>query len=166
MMFLLTACNDVGQHEPIVNDDVTQPNEEPKAVDAVDYELLMHLDFMPHEVGASMTIVKDEQLYQSWAEIFQFETIPEIDFVAEEVLFVTSYSNGCGLVLDTLTQKEDTLYVTLNYPEDIRNNEEIICTEIAMPNTYVIKMKISGATKGTLKVTDNVILENENISPY
>lgn len=165
LLLSLTACQDNGQPEPTVNDEVTQPIEQPKDGATLDYVLLMHLDFMPHEVGNSMTLIQDNQLYQSWAQIFQFDTIPSIDFETEEVLFVTAYSNGCGLVLNTLTQQEDTLIVALNLPEDIRNNKDIACTEIALPNTYVMKMKKTGATKGTLTAPNTVFLENESILP-
>lgn len=160
----LAACNDIKQDKPVV-DDVLQEVNEPTNENRVDYELLLHLDFMPHEVGNSMTLVQDEALYQSWAEIFRFETIPPVDFATEEVLFVTAYSNGCGLVMDTLTQQQDTLIVALNFPENLRGNKEIVCTEIALQNTYVIKMPKTGATKGTLTDPNTVLLEQESILP-
>lgn len=154
----LTACNETNQLE----DD---PSKKPVNENALDYELLLHLDFMPPEVGNTMTLVSEEALYQSWAEIFQFDTIPDIDFETEEVLFVTAYSNGCGLVMDTVTQEADALFVTLNYPEELRNNKELVCTEIALANTYVLKMPKTGATKGTLTSPGTVLLENVSILP-
>lgn len=165
LLIFLTACQNSGQHEPTVNDEVTLPIEQPQDGTTLDYVLLMHLEFMPHEVGNSMTLIQDEKLYQSWAQIFQFDTIPAIDFATEEVLFVTAYSNGCGLVMDTLTQQQDTLIVALNFPENLRGNKEIVCTEIALQNTYVIKMPKTGATKGTLTAPSTVLLEQESILP-
>ena len=158
MIASLTACNDTNQGK----DD---PSKTPVNENALDYELLMHLDFIPHELGNTMTLVSEEALYQKWAEIFKFETIPVIDFATEEVLFVTAYSNGCGLVVDTVTQEADTLFVALNYPEELRNKKELVCTEIALAHTYVIKMPKTGATKGTLTSPGTVLLENESILP-
>lgn len=84
MIASLTACNDTNQGK----DD---PSKTPVNENELDYELLMHLDFIPHELGNTMTLVSEEVLYQKWAEIFKFETIPAIDFANEEVLFVTAY---------------------------------------------------------------------------
>ena len=69
------------------------------------------------------------------------------------VLFVTTYSNGCGLVFENVTIEGDTLLVKLNYPEDIRSREEIVCTEIAIPQTFVVKMEKAGVDKD-IKVKD------------
>ncbi|WP_274307169.1 dehydrogenase [Solibacillus daqui] len=158
----LVGCTEK-QKEPDTDEDVSSPIEQPIDINELNYELLMHLEFIPHEVGTSMTLIQDEKLYQSWAEIFHFDETPVIDFATEEVLFVTEYSNGCGLVFDTLTQKEDTLHVKLNFPEEIRTQKSIACNDIAMPNSYVIKLKKTNATKGTLEDPYAIRLENVNI---
>lgn len=156
----LTACNDTDAVKTVIDDGLEPSNE-----NALDYELLLHLDFIPHELGNTMTLVEEVALYQSWAEIFHFETIPDVDFAKEEVLFVTAYSNGCGLVVDTVTQQADTLFVELNYPEELRNKKDLVCTEIALANTYVMKMPKTGATKGTLTAPGTVLLEKQSILP-
>lgn len=160
----LTACNKTDQVKPVSGDGY-QEVKEPSNENALDYELLLHLDSIPHELGISMTLVEEVALYQSWAEIFHFETIPDVDFEKEEVLFVTAYSNGCGLVVDTVTQQADALYVELNYPEELRNKKDLVCTEIALSNTYVMKMPKTGATKGTLTAPGTVLLEKQSILP-
>ena len=165
LVLFLAACNndeklvsEPNQIEPAEN----QPAEVSEHTD-IHHELLFQLEFLPHEIGTSMSVIQDENLYNTWAEIFQFETVPKINFTTEEVLFVTTYSNGCGLVFENVTMEGDTLLVKLNYPEDIRSREEIVCTEIAIPQTFVVKMEKTGATKGTLMQANHILLEGESI---
>lgn len=162
LVTFLVGCTDK-EKEPIKDEETSPPIEQPEDPNKLNYELLMHLEFIPPEVGTSMTLIQDEKLYQSWAEIFQFEDTPVIDFATEEVLFITEYSNGCGLVFDSLTQQEDTLYAKLDFPEEIRTQEENECTEIAKPHSFVIKLKKTGATKGTLEDPYEKRLENIKI---
>ena len=143
LIFLLTACN---TKEQATSSNSTDPVQEENQVE---YELLFHLDSIPPEVGTSISIVQDEKLYTTWADIFGFETIPPIDFESEEVLFVTGYSDGCGREIEKIEKDGDTLVITLNYPEDIRE-KDIACTDIALDNTYVVKMKKIDTTKGKL----------------
>ncbi|MBM7665851.1 uncharacterized lipoprotein YehR (DUF1307 family) [Solibacillus kalamii] len=143
LIFLLTACN---TKEQATSSNSTDPVQEENQVE---YELQFHLDSIPPEVGTSISIVQDEKLYTTWADIFGFETIPPIDFESEEVLFVTGYSDGCGREIEKIEKDGDTLVITLNYPEDIRE-KDIACTDIALDNTYVVKMKKTDTTKGKL----------------
>lgn len=180
LILLITACNQehvkpIGENPPIKKPDVTPSKAEeasetgkPEDVDdfegeMVKHELLFHLEYMPHEVGTRVSVIQDEQLYNKWAEIFEFEYIPAIDFTTEEVLFVTSYSNGCGVVFENVTKQEGTLLVKLNYPEDILANKEIECTDIAMPHSFVVKMEKIGATHATLMEANRVLLEKESV---
>lgn len=143
LIFLLAACN---TKEHATSSNSTDPVREENQVE---YELLFHLDSIPPEVGTSISIVQDEKLYTTWADIFGFESIPPIDFETEEVLFVTGYSDGCGREIEKIEKDGDTLVITLNYPENIRE-KDIACTDIALDNTYVVKMKKSNTTKGKL----------------
>lgn len=143
LIFLLAACN---TKEQATSSNSTDPVQEENQVE---YELLFQLDSIPPEVGTSISIVQDEKLYTTWADIFGFESIPPIDFETEEVLFVTGYSDGCGRELEKIEKDGNTLVITLNYPEDIRE-KDIACTDIALDNTYVIKMKKTETTKGKL----------------
>ncbi|MFL0582051.1 dehydrogenase [Solibacillus silvestris] len=143
LIFLLAACN---TKEQATSSNSTDPVQEENQVE---YELLFHLDSIPPEVGTSISIVQDEKLYTTWADIFGFESIPPIDFETEEVLFVTGYSDGCGREIEKIEKDGDTLVITLNYPEDIRE-KDIACTDIALDNTYVVKMKKTDTTKGKL----------------
>ncbi len=143
LIFLLAACN---TKEQATSSNSTDPVQEENQVE---YELLFQLDSIPPEVGTSISIVQDEKLYTTWADIFGFESIPPIDFETEEVLFVTGYSDGCGRELEKIEKDGNTLVITLNYPEDIRE-KDIACTDIALDNTYVVKMKKSNTTKGKL----------------
>lgn len=147
LIFLLAACN---SNEKETLSDSTEPVQEENNANKVEYELLFHLGTIPPEVGTSISIVQDEKLYAAWADIFGFETVPAVDFETEEVLFVTGYSDGCGREIEQIEKVTDTLVITLNYPEDIRNEKEIACTEIAQDNTYVVKMKKTNTTKGKL----------------
>lgn len=144
LIFLLAACN---TKEQATSSNSTDPVKEENQVE---YELLFHLDSIPPEVGTSISIVQDEKLYTTWADIFGFESIPPVDFETEEVLFVTGYSDGCGREIEKIEKDGDTLVITLNYPEDIRGEKDIACTEIALDNTYVVKMKKTNTTKGKL----------------
>jgi hypothetical protein len=141
--------------QPSANEPV-QPN-----VNNLSFELLMQLDFIPHEAGTTISLIQDERLYHSWAEIFQFPSVPTIDFTTEEVLFITMYSDGCGRVLDNITKEKDQLVVQLQYPDDLRNQKEIVCTEIAKPITFVVKLEKTNLTHGTLKDVHHLLLENE-----
>lgn len=143
LIFLLAACN---TKEQATSSNSTDPVQEENQVE---YELLFQLDSIPPEVGTSISIVQDEKLYTTWADIFGFESIPPIDFETEEVLFVTGYSDGCGREIEKIEKDGDTLVITLNYPENIRE-KDIACTDIALDNTYVVKMKKSNTTKGKL----------------
>lgn len=143
LIFLLAACN---TKEQATSSNSTDPVQEENQVE---YELLFHLDSIPPEVGTSISIVQDEKLYTTWADIFGFESIPPIDFETEEVLFVTGYSDGCGREIEKIEKDGDTLVITLNYPENIRE-KDIACTDIALDNTYVVKMKKTDTTKGKL----------------
>lgn len=143
LIFLLAACN---TKEQATSSNSTDPVQEENQVE---YELLFQLDSIPPEVGTSISIVQDEKLYTTWADIFGFESIPPIDFETEEVLFVTGYSDGCGREIEKIEKDGDTLVITLNYPENIRE-KDIACTDIALDNTYVVKMKKTNTTKGKL----------------
>lgn len=143
LIFLLAACNTKDQETSSNSTDPVQEENQ------VEYELLFQLDSIPPEVGTSISIVQDEKLYTTWADIFGFESIPPIDFETEEVLFVTGYSDGCGREIEKIEKDGDTLVITLNYPENIRE-KDIACTDIALDNTYVVKMKKSNTTKGKL----------------
>lgn len=143
LIFLLAACNTKDQ---ATSSNSTDPVQEENQVE---YELLFQLDSIPPEVGTSISIVQDEKLYTTWADIFGFESIPPIDFETEEVLFVTGYSDGCGREIEKIEKDGNTLVIILNYPEDIRE-KDIACTDIALDNTYVIKMKKTETTKGKL----------------
>lgn len=143
LIFLLAACNTKEQATSSNSNDPVQEENQ------VEYELLFQLDSIPPEVGTSISIVQDEKLYTTWADIFGFESIPPIDFETEEVLFVTGYSDGCGRELEKIEKDGNTLVITLNYPENIRE-KDIACTDIALDNTYVVKMKKSNTTKGKL----------------
>lgn len=147
LIFLLAACN---TKEEASSSDTPEPAQEEKDENKVEYELLFHLDSIPPEVGTNISIVQNEKLYTTWADIFRFEPIPPIDFETEEVLFVTGYSDGCGREVEKIEKDGDMLVITLNYPKDIRGEKDIACTEIALDNTYVIKMKKTGTTKGKL----------------
>ncbi|OBW59417.1 dehydrogenase [Solibacillus silvestris] len=143
LIFLLAACNTKEQATSSNSNDPVQEENQ------VEYELLFQLDSIPPEVGTSISIVQDEKLYTTWADIFGFESIPPIDFETEEVLFVTGYSDGCGREIEKIEKDGNTLVITLNYPENIRE-KDIACTDIALDNTYVVKMKKSNTTKGKL----------------
>ena len=160
LIMLLAACN---TSEQTGNSGGNSGEDAIENEDSIHYELLHHLDFMPPEVGSSISIVQDEKLYLKWAEIFEFDTVPDIDFETEEVLFVTAYSDGCGRVLEHVKKEEETLIVKLNFPENIRSGKEIVCTEIALGNTYVVKMEKTNTTKGKLIDINRTILEDDAI---
>lgn len=136
-----------------------QPIKEPE--NELPFELLMQLDFLPHEVGTTISLIQNEQLYNAWADIFEFKSIPTIDFSNEEVLFITTYTDGCGRVLDSIKNENGQLVAKLDYPEHLKKQKEIVCTEIAMPVTFVVKLDKSGLTHGTLKDGNHTLLENE-----
>ena len=160
LILLLAACNTGKQTG---NSDENSGEEAIENEDSIHYELLHHLDFMPPEAGSSISIVQDEKLYLTWAEIFEFDTVPDIDFETEEVLFVTAYSDGCGRVLESVKKEGETLIVKLNFPENIRSGKEIVCTEIALGNTYVVKMEKTNTTKGKLIDINRTIFEDDAI---
>ncbi|MEK4385744.1 dehydrogenase [Solibacillus sp. FSL W7-1464] len=160
MVLLLTACN-TKEDENESSSEPTEPVQEKNDENKVDYELLLHLDTIPPEVGTSISIVQDEKLYTTWADIFGFESVPSVDFETEEVLFVTGYSDGCGREIEKIEKDGDTLVITLNYPEDLRSEEDIACTEIALDNTYVVKMKKTNTTKGKLIDINRTIYEED-----
>lgn len=156
---LLAGCNTNEQSNPPNSvDENDETNEH-----TVSYELLHELNAIPPEVGTSISIVQDEKLYRVWADIFEFPAIPAIDFETDEVLFVTAYSDGCGRVLEDVEKEGETLIVKLNYPENIRDQQDIVCTEIAMPKTYVVKMSKTGATQGQLIDINRMIYEEKTI---
>lgn len=163
-VLLVAACTNKEQTEQPVEQ---QPNEEEQVKEQsdIDYELLLHLQYLPPEVGTTMTLVQEEKLYHSWAEIFQFETIPEINFEKEEVLFITYYSNGCGADFESLQKEEQTLIAKLNYPEGIRKQQDISCTEIALPHAFILKLPKTGATTGTLIDMNRTLIEQEPLTP-
>lgn len=154
LIMLLGACNSGEQ---------TGNLGENSGEDNIDYKLLHQLNYMPPEIGSSISIVQDEKLYLTWAEIFEFDTVHAIDFETEEVLFITAYSDGCGRVFESVKKEGETLIVKLNYPEDIRKEKDIVCTEIALPNTYVIKMEKTNTTKGKLIDIQRTIYEDNAI---
>ena len=161
LIMLLGACNSSDQTD---NPGGNSGEDMGEATEGnIDYELLHHLDFMPPEVGTSISIVQDEKLYLTWAEIFEFDTIPNIDFETEEVLFVTAYSDGCGRVFEHVKKEGETLIVKINFPENIRNEKEIECTSIALPNTYVVKMEKTNTTKGKVIDINRTIHEDDAI---
>lgn len=147
LIFLLAACNSNEQETP---SNSSEPPQEENNANKVESELLLHIDSIPPEVGTSISIVQDEKLYTAWGDIFGFDSVPPIDFETEEVLFVTGYSDGCGREIEQIEKDGDTLVITLNYPEDIRSKKDIECTDIALDNTYVVKMKKTNTTKGKL----------------
>lgn len=169
MMFfliLLTACTEQEQSTDFAPDK-TDPVGNQSSMDdssqqsTIQHELLFQLAFVPHEMGTSISVIQDEQLYESWAEIFRFETVPTIDFEKEEVLFVTTYTDGCGRVLENVKKEGNQLMVQLNYPEGIRNKKQFACTEMAVPVTFIVKMDKTGLTQGTLKDVNHTLLENQ-----
>lgn len=155
LILLLAACN--------TGEKTGENSGEDAAEDNIDYKLLHQLNYMPPEVGSSISIVQDEKLYLTWAEIFEFDKVHPIDFETEEVLFVTAYSDGCGRVFESVKKEGETLIVKLNYPEDIRKEKDIVCTEIALSNTYVIKMEKTNTTKGKLIDINRIIHEDDAI---
>lgn len=163
-VLLVAACTNKEQTEKPVEQ---QPNQEEQVTQQndIDYELLLHLQYLPPEVGTSMTLVQEEKLYNSWAEIFQFETIPEINFEKEEVLFITYYSNGCGAEFESLQQEEQTLIAKLNYPDGILKQQDISCTEIAIPHAFILKLPKTGATTGTLIDMNRTLIKQESLAP-
>ena len=162
-ILLVGGCSQNGGEENGIPNEhqTTDETATQQSENEVAYELLMQLDFMPHEVGTTISLIQDKQLYNIWAELFQFKSVPTIDFTTEEVLFITTYSDGCGRVLDRITKENDQLIVQLHYPKDIRNKKEIVCTEIALPKTFVVKLEKSGLTHGTLIDVNRTLLENE-----
>ena len=159
MVFVLAACNT--KEEQATSSDASEPVQEEQDENNVEYELLLHLDSIPPEVGTSISIVQDEKLYTTWSGIFGFESVPPVDFETEEVLFVTGYSDGCGREIEKIEKDGDTLVITLNYPEDIRGEKDIVCTEIALDNTYVVKMEKTNTTKGKLIDINKTIYEED-----
>lgn len=163
---LLTACTQTDSSKQTIADEETPTEQQPSNVltqnseNNLNYELLMQLDFMPHEVGTTISLIQDEHLYNLWAELFQFKTIPVIDFTKEDVLFITTYTDGCGRVLGSITKDHQQLVAQLQYPENLRNKKEIVCTEIAIPVTFVVKLEKSGLIHGTLKDMNRILLEN------
>lgn len=163
VLMLLAACNTNEQNNPSNPvdrnaDENNQTNER-----SVSYELLHELNTIPPEVGTSISIVQDEKLYLVWADIFEFDSIPKIDFETEEVLFVTSYSDGCGRVLESVEKEGETLIIKLIYPDEIKEQKNIVCTEIALPKTYVVKMKHTNTTQGKLIDINRTISEEKSI---
>ena len=158
LIFLLAACN---TKEQATLPDSTDNGQQGNAGNKVEYELLFRLDSIPPEVGTSISIVQDEKLYIAWADIFGFESVPPVDFETEEVLFVTGYSDGCGRVIEKIEKDGETLDITLNYPEDIRE-KDIACTHIALDNTYVVKMKKTDTTKGRLIDINRTTFEEDS----
>ena len=164
LIMLLSACNSSEQTDnPGGNSGEEAIDQSEGNKNSIHYELLHHLDFMPPEVGTSLSIVQNEKLYLTWADIFGFDTIHNIDFETEEVLFVTAYSDGCGRVLEHVEKEGETLIVKINYPEELRKEKEFECTEIALPNTYVIKMEKTKTTKGKLIDINRTIHEDDAI---
>ena len=159
IILLLTACNTKEKETSFVS---TEPVKEVNDENKVEYELLFHLDSIPPEVGTSISIVQDEKLYTTWSDIFGFDSVPSVDFETEEVLFVTGYSDGCGREIEKIEKDGDTLVITLNYPEDIRSEKDIACTEIALDNTYVVKMKKTDTTKGKLIDINRITYEEDS----
>lgn len=159
LLMLLAACN-LNQE----TDSSTRVDDEGESTGTnVHYKILLQLDSIPPEVGTSISVVQDEKLYFVWAEIFEFPAIPTIDFETEEVLFVTAYSDGCGRALEYVSKERETLIVKLNYPDNIRDQQDIDCTEIALPKTYVVKMDKTNTTKGQLIDINRMIYEEKNI---
>ena len=171
LLMLLAACNTNEQTNPSnpVDDDQVENTKTDSNTgvetneNTVSYELLHELDAIPPEVGTSISVVQDEKLYLVWAEIFEFASVPAIDFETEEVLFVTAYSDGCGREFEYVEKEGETLIVKLNYPENIRDQENIACTEIALPKTYVVKMDITNTTQGQLIDINRMIYEENSI---
>lgn len=141
--------------EPVKNNPIEK--------NGIKHELLFHLEYLPPEVGTTISVIQDDTLYQSWAEIFQFDSVPVIDFDKEEVLFVTTYANSCGLIFENVTLQEDTLMVKLNFPKHIRDKGDIACNDIAIPQAFVVKMEKTGAVYGTLMDANRILIEKDSV---
>lgn len=77
------------------------------------------------------------EAYEQMASLYKVE-MEQIDFANNDVLLTQFISNGCGLVVDKLSVKDKQLIVTLELPEDLRSEKELMCTEIAITNTVLL----------------------------
>ncbi|MEK4628397.1 dehydrogenase [Solibacillus sp. FSL R7-0682] len=163
LSIVLFACTDDKQsvEDKSVLDNPT--NQELPSGTQIEHELLFNLNFIPHEVGTSLSLIQDPQLYETWADIFQFPSVPEVDFKTEEVLFVTTYADSCDRIFEEVTKEGDTLLVKINYPKALQQIAQIACNELAVPKTFVVKMKKTGLTYGTLIEVNRVLLEKQSI---
>ena len=75
----------------------------------------------------------------------------DIDFTTYDVLFTLYTSDGCGLVIDRLTESEDTLNVHLALPSDLRDEKQLNCTAVAKPHLAVIQIEKLAIQKASFK---------------
>jgi len=127
------------------------PSEEQSAVLPTSIESPSNMDETIPIVSSKKldgTVISDSEDYviNLYSSAESYEQMPQelsieqepIDFSKHDVLLTQFISDGCGLVVDRLTVKDQKLFVKLDLPEELRGNKELYCTTIAKPNTVLL----------------------------
>ena len=108
------------------------------------------------------------ETYEQMTQALSIEQEP-IDFSKHDVLLTQFISDGCGLVVEQLTLKEEQLFVKLDLPKELRSKTKINCATIAMPNTVLLvvpKLTITNGVfiqgKHEIETTFTIIEHNTN----
>ena len=124
-----------------------------------------------------MNLYSSAEAYEQITQTLNIQQEP-IDFSKHDILLTQFISDGCGLVVDRLTVKDQKLFVKLDLPEELRTNKELYCTTIAMPNTVLLVIPKVNITNGVFidqqrelatsfsiigAVTHNTLVVDENV---
>ena len=124
-----------------------------------------------------INLYSSAETYEQMTQALSIEQEP-IDFSKHDVLLTQFLSDGCGLVVEQLSVKEQQLYIKLDLPEELRSIKELNCTTIAMPNTVLLVVPKLTITNGVFiegkreieptfaiieTVTNNTLVVDENV---
>lgn len=112
--------------------------------DSVEYEVLAKSE--SGDAGThtnSAQLITDEEMLKMAVERTGVEIDTEaIDFDATHVFQISLYENGCGYLLDRVTNSDGSLQFMFELTpviEEGEDPEDVTCTEIAIPSTFFVK---------------------------
>ncbi|WP_411843564.1 hypothetical protein [Salinicoccus sp. HZC-1] len=112
--------------------------------DSLEYEVLAKSE--SGDAGThtnSAQLITDEEMLKMAVERTGVEIDKEaIDFDETHVFQISLHENGCGYLLDTVTNSGGTLQFMFELTpvvEEGEDPEDVICSEIAVPSTFFVK---------------------------
>lgn len=105
----------------------------------VPWKLFEEKKYLPIYLEAqnSAILIKNEQDYAYYNDMFQFQTMLEVDFANSNLLIVTFNTNSCGLEAEKFIQKNGELQITLNLPVNLKSENFIACDDLSVPNAQM-----------------------------